>query len=507
MAVSPRVFISFSSKDRRFVRKLFFRLKSQNVDVWDYSQSGSEIPLGKEIPDILKEKINQSDFFIPILSKNSMDPTVGRYVRIELEHALSKGLLKQGRILPLVLMSNPPKAWENEYSSLESTMHLDIDPDDQRQFEESIARISATLKVPYIPPFVSHERFPFSERFEREIKTWNLEIALFNELLVIVNEFSRQYNDAEYFEANQTITYFLLTCRYRLPKFKPYYPLIVKGVCDLHLGNFIEAEETFIEATHHSLSDENSHGGLGQVYFRQGRYEESLKAYEEALQRCPAEENKEILFNILGTLLKSGHKPIDISFMKRFDESKMTKEERINFLNMKGIAFFNLQDFESAKGVFEKMKIDGAYDSTTVIYHYQSLTAMGRGKDGLKLLQNESEKLGTTAVLHYLAHAYWHEGRDDEAIQVYENKLLKMQPKSRQYWIEYARMLKQGNPRKMKETCIDMLTGRSFPLPKSLEDFYYDGFANFLIGENQRARYDFERSGDFCEYYYDQIRD
>jgi tetratricopeptide (TPR) repeat protein len=174
---------------------------------------------------------------------------------------------------------------------------------------------------------------------------------------------------------------------------------------------------------------------------------------------------------------------------------------------MKGIALFKQKEFKSAKGVFEKMENEHRYNSTTVIYHYLTLEKLGEKAAGLALLERESVKFDAITIYHYLAHAYWHDCLDDQAIQVYENRLLKLQPHSRQFWLEYARMVKPGNPEKMKTACRRVLDGQSFPLPRTAGDFFYDGFANFLLGEHQRARYDFERSGDYCSYYYDQIPD
>ncbi len=505
MTASPRVFISFSSRDLISVRKLFYRLKSQNVNVWDYSQRGDEIPWGKDIPRYLKQQIDASDFFIVLVSENSVNPTLSPYTKLELAYVIEKDWHTQGRILPLVLLNNPPRKWYNEFKVLNEIMRLDLNPDETKQFEETIAKISRFLNVPYVSPFLSHTRLPFSERFQTEIKQWGLSISLHEELMLIIDTFYQQYAANDFLSAKKTISYFLLACFHRIPKLRPYYPLIVKGVCELHLGKFLEAEETFLEAIKHPLQDENAYGGLGQVYFRQHRFEEALQAFDEALKLCPVEFNREILFNKLGAEIELGHAIKNISFLDSFDLSKLTKEEWLNFFNMKGIAHYKRGEITAAIEIFNDMRMKKRYNAATVIYNYLALKELGNIEKSINLLQTEAVKFPDITLYHYLAQGFWQLHRDKESISIYEQKILKMKPHFRQFWIEYARMLKLSSQKKMKSVCLRVLDQRYFPLPTTKEDFFYDGFANFLLEKHQRAFYDFERSKNYCEYYYDQV--
>jgi hypothetical protein len=115
----PKVFISFSSRDRIFARKLFYRLKSQGIDVWDYSPRGEEIPLANPITEYLEKQIDASDYFIAVASASSTDKDIGRFTHHEVTAAIRKGMLSGNRILPVVLSTDPPVRWSGAFEALQ----------------------------------------------------------------------------------------------------------------------------------------------------------------------------------------------------------------------------------------------------------------------------------------------------------------------------------------------------------------------------------------------------
>ena len=72
--------------------------------------------------------------------------------------------------------------------------------------------------------------------------------------------------------------------------------------------------------------------------------------------------------------------------------------------------------------------------------------------------------------------------------------------------VEYARILNAaGDKRMLRDVCEMVLSRKYFKNPRTNEDFYYDGFANYLLGNHERARYDYERCSGFIEKYYDEL--
>lgn len=97
-----KVFISHSSKDKdRFVLDFAIKLRNQGIDAWlDYW----EMSIGDSLVEkIFHEGIKDCDFFIIILSKNSIK---SNWVREELEIGVVKKIEKQTKIMPIIIDEN-----------------------------------------------------------------------------------------------------------------------------------------------------------------------------------------------------------------------------------------------------------------------------------------------------------------------------------------------------------------------------------------------------------------
>jgi hypothetical protein len=57
-----------------------------------------------------------------------------------------------------------------------------------------------------------------------------------------------------------------------------------------------------------------------------------------------------------------------------------------------------------------------------------------------------------------------------------------------------------GDETRMRIECSRIL-GEMFPTPQTFEDFYYDGFANFILRKAERAQHDYERARRFSPHY------
>lgn len=501
----PKVFISFSSRDRIFARKLFYSLKSQGIDVWDYSQRGEEIPLANAITEYLEKQIDASDYFIAVASASSTDKDIGRFTHHEVAVAVRKGMLGGSRIIPVVLSTNPPVSWSGAFEALQGLTHLEVDPQQPKLHEEAVEKICRRLGVRYTPPYLGDLRLPFSERFMKEVRELNLPIALYGELMLIVDDFTRKFAAGDWLESERLISYFQMMAQYKLPNLKMYYPEIIKGVCELQMGRFRDAEETFLQATRHSRPDENAFGGLGQVYFRQHRYEEALAAYQRARKMCPKGKDLEVRVNILATQVQMGLKVDDPAVLDEVDWDNQAPDDWVNMMNLKGILRFKKGDYEPAVQVFEEMRRRGLYDATSAVYHCLALKEERRYEEAIDILRTEAERSEDPSLYHHLADLCVSRGRMSEALDIYRNKLCRNQT-TRPYMVEYARVLKtMGDRKAFKEICEKVLRRDFFKPPSTSEDFYYDGFANYLLGRHDRARYDYERSAGFFETYYDEL--
>ncbi len=500
-----RIFLSYSSFDRAIARKLYYGLKSQGLEIWDYSQRGEEIPWGMEIPDVLRERIRESDFFVPVISRHSVDADKGKFTRVEVRAALELGFLARGKILPVVLKGSAPRpeVWSEPYAVIADVTYLEWSDGDWYRQEETLATICRFLGVQYMPAFRADLHLPLPTRLERELQQRGLSVAQYEHLMLIAAEVMRQMEEGDWFEADMRMSYFLMTCRFHHPPLDLYYPLIVKGVCELQLGRFAEAEQTFLTARRHHEADENSAGGLGQVYFRRAHYEDALSAYRDALRLCRPGCDAETRWNILSTETMLGRMPEDLSSLDTIRLEDLNGENRIRVQNVRLKVLWNRKNHRDARSLLEEMLKQRTYNATTVVNGYSMLKEGGQHRAALELLKREARNLEDVNLYHHLAHLYVELGQLSDAVDVFERRICIPVNNTRQYMIEYARLLAAaGRIDESRKVCRAVLSREYFPLPASTEDFFYEGYANYMLGHMERARYDHERSSGLGHEYY-----
>lgn len=499
-----KLFVSFSSRDQNAVRMLFSALALQHVDVWDYSREGDKLPLAQLVEESLAKKIALCDYFIAVVSANSTDSILGRYSDFEVHRAIEDGMADRQRLLPLLLVTNPPGKWRGAYKGLEGLLRVELNPSEQGQFDDAIRRICEYLSVPYVPPILLDPRVFFSRRFQQELNSQKLTTADYWELMKIIIGSAEKVAQTKWEEGGRLVSLFLELSNFKVPLACFYYPQIIKGVCELQAGRFKSAELTFAQATEHPLHDENSFGGLGHAYFYQHRYDEALTAFRKALELQPTDRNIE--FNILGALLHAVAPVGGVTIPDTFDDPRLSSEDHIKVSKLKGIALIGRGEYEDAIKVFELMVSRTPLDAASTIYYSRALEACGRMDDALVLLHREAARLGDLNLYHHLADAYLKAEMIVEALHLYKNKLCVHGCQTRQYLVEYAHVLNAvggaTNQALLREVCGQVLDPRNFDgSPATAEDFYYMGFANYLLGRHTLARYDYERSGRLFEYY------
>jgi tetratricopeptide (TPR) repeat protein len=504
MTQDPRLFVSFSSRDQDAVRMLFSALAVQRLKAWDYSREGERLHPGQPVEASLAERVSGCDYFLAVVSASSTDADLGRYTAFEVRCAQEAGLSRSGRLLPVLLTTSPPAAWPGAYAGLEELLHVELDPSDQGRFDDAVRRICDYLSVPYVPPILNDPRVFFSRRFQQEMSSRKAGTAEYVGLMEIMIGCAEKVARHEWEEAEKLVSLFLTLSAFKMPGARFYYPQIIKGVCELQSGRFEAAAQTFAAAAGHPLRDENSYGGLGHAYFYQRRYDEALAAFEKALELGPTD--KTIEFNIVGALLHAGSRGGSVPLPEAADGAGLAPEDLVKIMKMRGIAHLRRGECRRAVAVFEALSRRAPLDAAAAIYYASALEACGREGDALALLLREAGRLDDPNLYHHLADAYLRAGMIREASGVYEGRLCNPATGSRQYYVEYARILKAlggpANETRMRKICELVLDPQAFgAAPPSAQDFYYAGFANYLLGNHDLARYDYERSGRLFQYY------
>ena len=294
MSQTPKVFISFSGKDQLKVRKLFSALEIQKVPVWDYSDDGQELPIAQNLGASLRAKIDSCEYFIAVISPNSIDENIGSDPHLEVRYAIDSGKTKDNRILPL-LLDEPSDHWLSLYQELKRVLWIPFNDDGGEGFEDTIRRICEWLSATYIPASLTDPRVFFAKLFLEEFRGKELSNAQFAKLLKAMNGSASELLENDWSGVKEKTVFFLSLASQIAPHVHFHYPLIIKGLCELELGQVEDAERTFLQAAG-STSEVSppllplGFAGLGHTYFSQQLFVESLRAFQQAVDIQPKDQ-------------------------------------------------------------------------------------------------------------------------------------------------------------------------------------------------------------------------
>lgn len=130
---TPGVFLSHSSADKKFTRKLAIALAGSGLKVWI---DEAEIGIGDSLIEKIESGILGSKYLIAVLSKNS---TTSRWCTEELRMAMARQITQKGiAVLPVLIedCDIPGFLQEKKYSDFRNT----------RQFDNAVKDLCAAIK-------------------------------------------------------------------------------------------------------------------------------------------------------------------------------------------------------------------------------------------------------------------------------------------------------------------------------------------------------------------------
>ena len=170
-----RLFISFSSKDIPVVREIMSGLQFQDFNFWDYSDELQQIHLTEEIRARLKKEIDECEYFVAIISKNSTNKDIGHFSLFEVDYAVNKKQLHlENRVIIIELEDIEKSDYQGPYSKLKGFLHHnliwnDFIKESIKSYISLIKGICQTTGKLYVPQITPHHRLPFWEKFRNEV--------------------------------------------------------------------------------------------------------------------------------------------------------------------------------------------------------------------------------------------------------------------------------------------------------------------------------------------------
>lgn len=504
-----RTFVSFSSKDHFFIRHLLSRLSDQELNPWDYSAEGQEIPAGGEIRRSLREKIAEADLFLPIISSDSCNSSVcGEEVR----YALSQ--CERLAIVPLV--DSPwlkvGSSWPGAYAELKNLRYCRIDLQEPLSVETALIEICQVTNTQYHPVVDEVVNFPFMSRLygELEGKAPNKngregrENSIYKQLMSKQANFVKAMNSGHYDVALQCVERIISTCEDEFPDKRFYFPYIAKAVCQISCGQLDNAEATLNDLRPKSsdlpeLIDENFFGAWGYIHSRKGQYREAMEAYQEALRRDPQDiaalygEALNALFS--GEILNLEALSAKIDTF-RFNAAYSSQK----FKALKGLLLLKSDRVEEAEQVFSDIG-DGSDAMTGVVVHWaDALVQQEKKIEALEMLTSFWDRLWKDAsYLEQVARVALF-AEDFELYMQVLDRLAERYPENRKHIVKKAAVFwrrgEKGEARALAQQ------SKGFGAPRTSEDSYYNGLACWILGQYERAEGDFEYSKKSNEHHY-----
>ena len=132
----PTVFISYSHKDKKLIEKLKNTLEENNINVWHDTK---DLMIGDNISKSINEGIEQSNWVVPIITKNYLNSP---WTKFELEKAIeAESYRTANMILPVAhdFDELPPSLLNRKYIVWKN--------DDEKSLQELIRFIKQSIET------------------------------------------------------------------------------------------------------------------------------------------------------------------------------------------------------------------------------------------------------------------------------------------------------------------------------------------------------------------------
>jgi tetratricopeptide (TPR) repeat protein len=399
----------------------------------------------------------------------------------------------------------------------------------------------------YIPQVSPHHRLPFWEKFREEVINFAHSNHEHTFLMNVISEFAEYYRKDNYQLAYEAISFFVASCIYLIPEYKMVYPFIVKAVIEQDLGLIQKAGESYKNALKNNHNNPDTLGGLGMVYLGTGDYNKAIQYFEKAYLLSEGNQRINERLNLIITKISGGETITheEKEFVKKLDyldvvldDEKETggkniiseksgkeaitdqlkqrfEEQRIFILTTKALLYYveaSSKNEQSARELLQKAYTIYADEigeaklpnAVSVFYFYTISKYLGKPEPE-KIYERaisrfDRNKSEIKELYGFLSDHYYQENKLNKSILIYRNHMMTGTP-GRKILASYARLLKASGSIEYKDVCSEILDYDLNGYPETAEDYYWDGYANFLLGNPERAQYDFERSFHFDVYY------
>jgi len=372
-----------------------------------------------------------------------------------------------------------------------------------------VAGLCRDMGVGYVPLPDTGPYLPLLVRFEKEVvsacpRREPAERAIYSRLMQVLGELAEALRAGDYPLALRRIDFFIALCEYEFPEMRFYYPYVVKGICQVSCGHLRQAAQTFEDLLDHPALDENVFGGLGYIQLQQGLFAEALASYREAARRDPSDPAAKA--GILLSAVKADESFDLLQVLREIEVAPLElPQDRARIQALKGYALAAAGRLEEAERTFEAVVLGGQSTPEVIVNYAHVLADVNKPLEAIGLLERHRAASPCEHLLHLLGRLYFRVGNAAAAAAAFRD-LVGRHPRVRQYRVDLAQILwSAGRHEEARAQCWTVLDPRAFPLPRTPMDFYYDGFAQWMLGRAEWAAYDFKRSAQPPDKHYRHV--
>jgi tetratricopeptide (TPR) repeat protein len=404
-----RFFVSFSSRDLKYVREIMAAMDGQGIDFWNYADELQGIELGEKIDHRLIAEIETCTHIILVISKNTMDPEIGRFCRFEMEYVRKNAFEGSPKLIPVLLDKKTNLKLEFPYDYFENDFCYELDDSSESIVNLTVKICKLAGKI-YIPPIEAHPSLPFWKFFRKEVEEFAQSNKDHVDLMMILGEFNEYYKKSSIERSLFLIGYFIQSCKYRVPGYQPFYPIIVQAVCETELGKYDDAMISYEQARIINPGNQDVIGGIGTIYFKTGDYKNAEKCFEKIILNPdnPDVTNARINLAICRLSMNKAISATEADFLFQVDISTYSHDIKTAILNARGVYLLTGKRFEALEQLCIKIIADELHDAIT--YRLLQLSYFNRGmkEKGCETIQKaikeaaKNSRLDKNALNNYL---------------------------------------------------------------------------------------------------------
>lgn len=502
MSPRPRLFVSFARDPEERASRVFAALQRQPFEVWNHDAPSHAAPLGSALRELLEAQVRRADRCVFLVTRHAFE---NPHTRFELETALRL----QKPLYPLVdrELAAAASPWPAPFSALQPLLFATATLDDRTSVGRAVKWLCDSLGVDYVPHFEEPANAPLVARFYRELaasvpRTRGRANDRFPQIVELLEEADDALSNHDVARADSLLELAIRLVHHEYPGRRLYYPRLILALQKADAGAPLEALALLEAITQEStddggktLQDACLPAAFVRVLTTLGRYDQALAQAKRAVELPHADVFDRL--NLLHCKLRAGE-PVALdcelarldSWLTPTDDAahlELGKAVSERLAGAPGAAVARLEHWlENHRDHHAFLDAVAEFAHSALVHDRPSRARLARLLASLSAGQALSPQ-----ALDAWGRLHLGEGRRVEAAAVYD----RLAQAHHDTGATFCALWGLAHSARDRARALAHRFLQRCPRPRAEFDFYVAGYAHFLLGNQERAQHDLERSG------------